>query len=85
MAVVSAAARDLAMVVGRVQISSATPSPGGGIGRRACLRSMCPRGREGSTPSWGTRESEPVRVLGLAANECAPHGVKIVSSALRGE
>jgi len=30
-------------------------------------------------------ESEPARVLGLAANECAPHGVKIVSSTLRGE
>jgi hypothetical protein len=44
---------------------------------------MCPRGREGSTPSWGTKESEPARVLGLAADECALYGVKIVSSALR--
>ena len=85
MAVVSAAARDLAMVVGRVQISSVSPSPGGGIGRRAVLRRPCPYGYEGSTPSWGTMESEPARVLGLAANERALHGVKIMSSALRRE
>ena len=85
MAVVSAAARDLAMVVGRVQISSATPSPGGGTGRRAVLRRPRPYGYEGSTPSWGTMESEPARVLGLAANERALHGVKIMSSALRRE
>jgi hypothetical protein len=40
-------------------------------------------GREGSTPSWGTRESEPARVLGLAANECAVPTVTFKSSALR--
>ena len=54
MAVVSAAARDLAMVAGRGQVSSATPGPGGGTGRRAGLRSPCPQGREGPNPSWGT-------------------------------
>jgi hypothetical protein len=67
-AVVSAAARDLAMVVGRVQISSATPSPSGGTGRRAGLRSPCPQGREGPNPSWGTLEGWPRVVRHPVAN-----------------
>lgn len=29
-------------------------SPGGGIGRRAWLRAMCPQGRAGSTPVPGS-------------------------------
>ena len=29
-------------------------SPGGGIGRRAWLRAMCPQGRVGSSPTLGT-------------------------------
>ncbi len=43
-----------------------------------------PDGREGSTPSERTRESEPVRVLGVAANDCAVHrrGVRLARSPL---
>ena len=43
-----------------------------------------PDGREGSTPSERTKESEPVRVLGVAANDCAVHrrGVRLARSPL---
>lgn len=41
-----------------------TPVPGTGAARR-----------EGSTPSERTMESEPVRVLGVAANDCAGNTV----------
>lgn len=31
-----------------------TLSPGGGIGRHAGLKILCPQGRTGSSPVWGT-------------------------------
>jgi hypothetical protein len=40
-------------------------------------------GRPGSNPGSVTKESEPARVLGLAANECAAPAVTFKSSALR--
>ena len=30
------------------------PRPGGGIGRHAGLKILCPQGRTGSSPVWGT-------------------------------
>ena len=41
------------------------------------------KGCEGANPSRRTRESEPARVLDLAANECAAPAVTFKSSALR--
>jgi hypothetical protein len=53
-AVVSAAARDLAMVVGRVQISPATPNAGGGMQTRGPQKLVSRKGREGASPSRRT-------------------------------
>lgn len=41
------------------------------------------KGREGASPSRRTKESEPVRELGLVATECAVPAVAFESSALR--
>ena len=52
----------------------------------AAARGPGPRAerREGSTPSQRTKESEPVREPGLAANECAPivRGLRLLRSPL---
>ena len=41
--------------------------PGGGTGRRAWLRAMCPVGYEGSNPSLGTNKKTDVRRFFLFA------------------
>ena len=77
-------ARDLARVAGRVRSPSLTPGADGGTGRRAGLRNQCSaRSVRVGLPLGAPMESEPVRVLGLAANECAPAGVGFDCSALR--
>ena len=85
MAVVSAAARDLAMVVGRVQISSATPSP---VAELEDARSSEGRAHTGMRvrppPGALWRVNQPGCWASLLTSERF-HGVKIVSSALRRE
>lgn len=77
-------ARDLAKVAGRVRSPSLTPGADGGTGRRAGPRNQCSaRSVRVRLPLGARMESEPARVLGLAANECAPAGVGFDCSALR--
>ena len=48
------------------------PSPGGGIGRRARLRILCPQGRAGSTPVPGTDSGLDRALLGLRLRHFVP-------------
>ena len=36
---------------------SSSTCPGGGIGRHAGLKILCPQGRTGSSPVWGTKNA----------------------------
>ena len=44
-------------VAGSNPVFRSTPCPGGGTGRHAGLKILCPQGRTGSSPVWGTRPS----------------------------
>ena len=50
---------------------------------RGSQKPVSRKGREGASPSRRTKESEPARALGLAANECAATAVSSEYSALR--
>ena len=42
-------------VAGSNPVFRSTPCPGGGTGRHAGLKILCPQGRTGSSPVWGTK------------------------------